>query len=174
MDGSGLTQQPKKPKLNEERDFVDRNIKCLHNLPEEILPYILSLLPTKDAIRTSVLCKRWEYLWTSIPNLDFKGLELAKRKHFMNFVERVLLLRDSSDIKKFTLYCDVLRDASHVSAWISAAVRRNVQQLYIGLYNFREPFSLPHSLFTNQYIYIYIYRVQSNTLEYSIEALTLF
>nr|XP_023899009.1 F-box/FBD/LRR-repeat protein At5g56420-like isoform X1 [Quercus suber]XP_023899010.1 F-box/FBD/LRR-repeat protein At5g56420-like isoform X1 [Quercus suber]XP_023899011.1 F-box/FBD/LRR-repeat protein At5g56420-like isoform X1 [Quercus suber] len=148
MDGSGLTQQPKKPKLNEERDAVDRNIKCLHNLPEEILRYILSLLPTKDAIRTSVLCKRWEYLWTSIPNLDFNGFELAKRKQFMNFVERVLLLRDSSDTKKFTLYCHVLRDASHVSAWISAAVRRNVQQLYIRLYNFREPFSLPHSLFT--------------------------
>ena len=148
MDGSGLTQQPKKQKLNEERDVVDRNIKCLHNLPEEILRYILSLLPTKDAIRTSVLCKRWEYLWTSIPNLYFDGSELAKRTHFMNFVERVLLLRDSSDIKKFTLYCDVLRDASHVSAWISAAVRRNVQQLYIRLCNFREPFSLPHSLFT--------------------------
>ena len=148
MDGSGLTQQPKKPELSEELDVVDRNIKCLHNLPEEILRYILSLLPTKDAIRTSVLCKRWEYLWTSIPNLHFNGLELAKRKHFMNFVERVLLLRDSSDIKTFTLYCDVLRDASHVSAWISAAVRRNVQQLYIRLCNFRERFSLPHSLFT--------------------------
>nr|POE52586.1 f-box/lrr-repeat protein [Quercus suber] len=113
MDGSGLTQQPKKQKLNEELDIVDRNIKCLNNLPEEILRYILSLLPTKDAIRTSVLCKRWEYLWTSIPNLDFNGSELAKRKQFMNFVERVLLLHDSSDIKKFTLSCDVLRDASH-------------------------------------------------------------
>ncbi|KAF3948897.1 hypothetical protein CMV_025158 [Castanea mollissima] len=124
MDESGLTQQPKKPKLNEERDAVGRNIKCLHNLPEEILRYILSLLPTKDAIRTSVLCKRWEYLWTSIPNLNFSGLEPDKRKQFMNFVERVLLLRDSSDIKTFTLSCDVLRDASHVSAWISAAVRQ--------------------------------------------------
>ncbi|KAL4628450.1 hypothetical protein ACB092_05G239100 [Castanea dentata] len=114
MDESGLTQQPKKQKLNEERDVVDRNIKCLRNLPEEILRYILSLLPTKDAIRTSVLCKRWEYLWTSIPNLNFSGLKPDKRKQFMNFVERVLLLRDSSDIKTFTLSCDVLRDASHV------------------------------------------------------------
>ncbi|KAL4628447.1 hypothetical protein ACB092_05G239100 [Castanea dentata] len=148
MDESGLTQQPKKQKLNEERDVVDRNIKCLRNLPEEILRYILSLLPTKDAIRTSVLCKRWEYLWTSIPNLNFSGLKPDKRKQFMNFVERVLLLRDSSDIKTFTLSCDVLRDASHVSAWISAAVRRNVQQLFIYLHNFRKPFSLPHSLFT--------------------------
>ena len=37
MGESGLTRQPKTQKLNEELDIVDRNIKCLHNLPEEIL-----------------------------------------------------------------------------------------------------------------------------------------
>ena len=84
MDESGLTQQPKKQKLNEELDIVDRNIKCLNNLPEEILRYILSLLPTRDAIRTSILCKRWEYLWTSIPNLDFGKMDHDKRILFMN------------------------------------------------------------------------------------------
>ena len=51
MDGSGLTQQPKKQKLNEELDIVDRNIKCLHNLPEEILRYILSLLQLASFVR---------------------------------------------------------------------------------------------------------------------------
>ena len=147
MDESGLTQQPKKQKLNEELDIVDRNIKCLNNLPEEILRYILSLLPTRDAIRTSILCKRWEYLWTSIPNLDFGKMDHDKRILFMNYVERVLLLRDSTDIKRFSLSCQVLYDASHVSAWISTAVRRNVQKLYLSLYHSEEPFSLPPSLF---------------------------
>ena len=147
MDGSGLTQQPKRQKLNDEQDVVDRNIKCLHNLPEEILRYILSLLPTRDAIRTSILCKRWEYLWTSIPNLDFGKMDHDKRILFMNYVERVLLLRDSTDIKRFSLSCQVLYDACHVSAWISTAVRRNVQKLYLSLYHSEEPFSLPPSLF---------------------------
>ena len=147
MDESGLTQQPKKQKLNEELDIVDRNIKCLNNLPEEILRYILSLLPTRDAIRTSILCKRWEYLWTSIPNLDFGKMDHDKRILFMNYVERVLLLRDSTDIKRFSLSCQVLYDACHVSAWISTAVRRNVQKLYLSLYHSEEPFSLPPSLF---------------------------
>ncbi|GMY39431.1 F-box/FBD/LRR-repeat protein At5g56420-like, partial [Fagus crenata] len=67
----------------------------------------------------------------------------------MNFVERVLLLRDSSDIKRFTLCCDVLFDTSHVNAWISAAIWRNVQELEINLGNFKEPYSLPHCLFTS-------------------------
>ena len=149
MDGSGLGQNPKNQKLSEEQDIIDGNNKCLGNLPNEILRYIISLLPTKDAVRTSILCKRWEHLWKSIPNLEFRQGLPAKRKLFMNFAERVLLLRDSSDIKRFTLCCDVLFDTSHVNAWISAAIWRNVQELEINLDKFQEPYSLPHCLFTS-------------------------
>ena len=150
MDESGLNQSSKKHKLNEEQGIVDGNTKCLENLPEEILRYIISLLPTNDAVRTSILCKRWEYLWTSIPNLGFKKGSKAKRKLFMNFVERVLLLHDSSDIKQFILYCDVLHDgdASRIKAWISSAIRHNVQELVFELKISEEQFSLPHCLFT--------------------------
>nr|XP_023898997.1 F-box/FBD/LRR-repeat protein At5g56420-like [Quercus suber]POE52583.1 f-box/fbd/lrr-repeat protein [Quercus suber] len=108
-------------------------------------PYFL-----QEMLLERILCKRWEYLWTSIPNLDFGKMDHDKpdkRILFMNYVERVLLLRDSTDIKRFSLSCQVLYDASHVSAWISTAVRRNVQKLYLTLYHFEEPFSLPHSLF---------------------------
>nr|XP_023898994.1 F-box/FBD/LRR-repeat protein At5g56420-like [Quercus suber] len=141
MDESVLIQEPKRLKLNEEQD-IDEDRKNLNNLPEEILRHILSLLLTIDAIRTSMLSKRWENLWTCIPNLDFQ-----QRLHFLNFVERVLLLH-VSDIKKFTLYFLVQHDASCVNAWISAAVKHNVQELHIRLSNFQEPFSLPHCLFT--------------------------
>ncbi|KAM0007030.1 putative F-box domain-containing protein [Helianthus debilis subsp. tardiflorus] len=43
----------------------------LSMLPEDILSRILSLMPTKYAVRTSVLSKRWRYTWTSVTNLDF-------------------------------------------------------------------------------------------------------
>jgi hypothetical protein len=143
------SKKEKKKKLSEEQDIIDGNNKWLGNLPNEILRYIISLLPTKDAVGTSILCKRWEHLWKSTPNLEFRQGLPAKRKLFMNFVERVLLLRDSSDIKRFTLCCDVLFDTSHVNAWISAAIWRNVQELEINLGNFKEPYSLPHCLFTS-------------------------
>ena len=112
MKTTSLIQEPqKKQKLNEEED-IDGNSKSLGNLPEELLQHILFFLPIEDAVRTSLLCRRWEYLWTSTPNLDFELYEPAKRTLFMNFVERVLCLRDSSDIKLFRLCCDVLHDAS--------------------------------------------------------------
>jgi len=142
-----------KQELNEEED-IDGNSKSLGNLPEELLQHILSFLPTTDAVRTSLLCKRWEYLWASIPNLDFHLLQLSSAKEkrmgtlFMNFVDRVLCLRDSSDIKRFTLCCNVQLDASRVNTWISAALRHNVQELYVELANFKGEFSLPYHLFT--------------------------
>ncbi|XP_059439459.1 F-box/LRR-repeat protein At4g14103-like isoform X1 [Corylus avellana] len=160
METSCLIQEPqKKQKLNEEDEDIDGNSKCLSDLPEEILRHILSFLPTKHAVRTSVLSKRWEYLWASIPNLDFKRslptyfngpIEKykSKRRLLMNFVERVLCLRDSYAIKRFTLPCDVLGDAARVNTWISAVVRHNVQELNIYLDKFKGEFSLPYCLFT--------------------------
>jgi hypothetical protein len=75
---SRIQNHQKKQKLNEEQD-IDGNGKCLSNLPKEVLLDILSLLPTKDAGRTSLLSKRWEYLWASIPNLVFDGSLPAMR-----------------------------------------------------------------------------------------------
>ena len=154
MEANSLIQKPqKKQKLNEQQD-IDGNSKCLGNLPEEILQHILSFLPTQDAFRTSVLCKRWEYLWASIPSLDFDMLhswhpnKRCKRTLFMNFVDRVFCLCDSSDIKRFTFCCDVLSAASRVNTWVISAVRHNVQELHIELHNCKGEFSLPYCLFT--------------------------
>ncbi|XP_059439932.1 F-box/FBD/LRR-repeat protein At2g04230-like isoform X2 [Corylus avellana] len=119
METTCVIQKPqkKKQKLNEEED-IDGNSKSLGNLPEEILRHILSFLPTKDAVGTSLVSKR------------------------------VLCVRDSSVINRFTLCCDVLHDASRVNTWISAAVRHNVQMLDIKLDKFKGEFSLPYVLFT--------------------------
>ncbi|XP_059438753.1 F-box/LRR-repeat protein At4g14103-like [Corylus avellana] len=148
-----IQKTQKKQKLSEKED-IDGNIKSLGSLPEEVLRHILSFLPTEHAVRTSVLSKRWEYLWVSIPNLDFDRYTYDKRKFverelLMNFVDRALCLRDSSSvIKRFTLCCDVLLDASRVCTWISTAVSHNVQELNIDIRDFDVVFSLPSCLFT--------------------------
>ncbi|XP_061342198.1 F-box/FBD/LRR-repeat protein At5g53840-like [Gastrolobium bilobum] len=53
----------------------------LSNLPDEVIHRILSSLDAKTAVQTSVLSKRWRYLWTSLQVLNF---------HDMSFNDPVL------------------------------------------------------------------------------------
>ena len=46
-------------------------------MPYEILVSIFSLLPMEEAIRTSVLARRWHYLWTFTTRLEFDDVSIV-------------------------------------------------------------------------------------------------
>ncbi|KAJ0612071.1 putative F-box domain-containing protein [Helianthus annuus] len=53
------------------RRFVTDDDDIITNLPDDLINPILERLPVKDAVRTSVLSKRWRYRWTTMRTLDF-------------------------------------------------------------------------------------------------------
>ncbi|KAF9587312.1 hypothetical protein IFM89_001036 [Coptis chinensis] len=125
-------------------------------LPEGIIHCILSFLPTKYAVGTSVLSTRWRYLWTFVANIDLcdqllfsdsMNEELVHKTIFMNFVERVLLLNDAPFIHKFCLSSKTVLDKSRINAWISNVLKRKVQVLILNLCVGLEPLVFPHTLF---------------------------
>ncbi|KAK2370900.1 F-box/LRR-repeat protein [Trifolium repens] len=53
----------------------------ISDLPDFILHHILSFLPTKDAVKTSILATNWRYMWTYLSALDFQMISLLDLRY---------------------------------------------------------------------------------------------
>ncbi|XP_020203357.1 F-box/FBD/LRR-repeat protein At3g14710 isoform X2 [Cajanus cajan] len=123
----GPNSSSKKQKSKEDQDIIS-------NLPDVIIYYILSFLPTRDAVRTCVLSKRWIYLWTFITKLHFNDKERHRyigKTRFVNSVYRVLIHLNTSSIQSFSLSLSENYNSYHVNQWISVMLRRRLKELYI-------------------------------------------
>ncbi|XP_073134885.1 F-box/FBD/LRR-repeat protein At5g56420-like [Henckelia pumila] len=104
----------------------------ISSLPDPILCHILSFLPTQISGRTSVLARRWRFLWTYVRKLDFDKSDCGSESKlsFADMVYRVLLLHNGS-IDSFRIFSDGGDSNCQIDAWVSTAIARNVQILYL-------------------------------------------
>lgn len=125
---------------------VEGDIDRISSLPDAIISEILSRLQTKCAVRTSILSKRWRYAWALITDLDFETPSRCRKplNSFIDFVDNVLRLCNSTCIRKFRLSCENYHSDVPSSRWISEAVRRDVLELSIDIYKL----DLPLNFFT--------------------------
>ncbi|KAG1354248.1 F-box/LRR-repeat protein [Cocos nucifera] len=125
----------------------------ISGLPDDICGHIVSFLPMKEAVATSVLSKRWRYAWTFSPVLDL-DLSLFPKTHgrraaFADFVDSAVALFALPHLTKFRLSLD---DGSgggpdpRLESWIAFAVARRVQELELCLPRSRK-MRLPDSIF---------------------------
>ncbi|KMS98482.1 hypothetical protein BVRB_4g091770 isoform A [Beta vulgaris subsp. vulgaris] len=119
----------------------------ISGLPDHIICHILSFLPTKYAVATSILSARWKYLWTSVAILDFdarlhrelyplininanQGSEIT----FQNFVNRVMLLNDIPHIQKFRLIYECHNSPAPICTWLHVAISRDILELELDFF----------------------------------------
>ncbi|KAM7258102.1 hypothetical protein ACFE04_013843 [Oxalis oulophora] len=112
-------------------------IDRISKLPDEVLCCVLSQLPTKEAVATSVLSKRWEHIWTSTPNLDFSDCLLRSKDYeteiwmFKDYVDNVLFHHDGAVIEKCSLSCYSRYASDYLYAWICAVMCCGVQEFIL-------------------------------------------
>ncbi|XP_074271928.1 F-box/LRR-repeat protein At3g59190-like [Silene latifolia] len=129
----------------------------ISNLPDELLVIILSFLPTWYGVRTSILSRRWRYLFTLTDCLYFDDepfkhrgpimrIEMVDSRRFENFVYKVLELHKISPIRKFSLVCRAIYSYVHLNAWVKHAIQKEVQEIHYH-YDIYEG-ELPYDLIT--------------------------
>ncbi|XP_026428087.1 F-box/LRR-repeat protein At4g14103-like [Papaver somniferum] len=113
----------------------------ISNLPDSLLHHILSFLGIKDGARTSIISKRWNYIWTTIPTLHFENTISPRNpiwitiatEEFMDFVDGTLHRHNTSNIDKFSFTWDRHLKESRVRSWISNVIRGNLKELGLKL-----------------------------------------
>ncbi|XP_010462884.1 PREDICTED: putative F-box/FBD/LRR-repeat protein At1g22000 [Camelina sativa] len=116
------------------------------DLPDDLLLRILHYVQTKDAVATSILSKRWRYVWTMLPRLEFKddGSESVGW-----FTEKSLQLHKAPKLYSLIVevgpHCPVDVD---VGKWVENAVNRGVEVLDFKLLWTAQPTSFPKCLYT--------------------------
>ncbi|KAI5640482.1 hypothetical protein M9H77_00416 [Catharanthus roseus] len=107
-------------------------IDRISNLPDSILCFILSFLPTLYSVRTSLLSKRWKLLWTQVPTIRIN----ARHKDEISFTtpnDKGKLIEKIGKISKLSL-------------WINDAIAKNIKHLDLQT-SFTESIEVPENLF---------------------------
>lgn len=103
----------------------------ISGLPDDVVVKILSFVPTKVAVSTSILSKRWEFLWMWLPRLEF----ISQKPELRDFIDRKLLLHRAPFIERLCLdlYGPAIKPED-TRRWIEIAVSRHVRELKIDYY----------------------------------------
>ncbi|KAF8007860.1 hypothetical protein BT93_K1755 [Corymbia citriodora subsp. variegata] len=140
---------------NSDDEAVDR----ISGLPDSLLLHILSFLPIRYAVRTSLILRPFRGLWRSLGSLSFEECDFHScyrcrpevgchgRHGFSNFVDHVLALHESCQIDRFRIELDFHDSgsinsesegynsevANRLDKWIFFALKKKVKVLDIAL-----------------------------------------
>jgi hypothetical protein len=120
-------------------------ISCL---PGHVIDQILSYLPIREAVRTSVLSSEWRNKWYTLPNLVFdircvSNIEAIEDpsifiSKLLRIVDHVLLLH-SGPINKFQLFdpgCDLIgvNSVADIERWILRLTEKSIKEFALQIF----------------------------------------
>lgn len=136
-------------KIKRARDSIN-GVDSISSLPDAILQQIFSQIPTKYAIRTSGLSKRWRHVWSQTPSLDIDCYRYEPDSVYETLARRY----SSPKITSFRLSISTTEaKPKQIDSLIEFAVSRSTEKLslefrhaYAVAYRFPEVFFTSCSL----------------------------
>ncbi|XP_047311455.1 F-box/FBD/LRR-repeat protein At1g16930-like [Impatiens glandulifera] len=143
----------------------------LSALPDHVLSKIIRKLDLKEAVRTSILSKRWRYIWTHYRELEFNHVNILGMNSrlernewvgldtdFVKWVDKIMEQRFEGDIRKVnSFYIKFPLGASFsssINSWIDFVVANNVETIDLDLSSClpleRHTFSLLRAVSNNE------------------------
>ncbi|KAK8704336.1 hypothetical protein V6N13_047963 [Hibiscus sabdariffa] len=121
----------------------------ISRLPDDIVVFILSRLPTKVAARTSLLSRRWRWVWTSLPRLEFDSSNVlraiknrsfgslsisefidSEKVRFVSLVNRVVESYPLPAIDEFNVSFDLNRSHKHdIDKWVKFLFEKKAKRI---------------------------------------------
>jgi hypothetical protein len=129
----------------------------LSALPDDLLHHVLSFLPSRHVVQTSVLSKRWMGLWRSVRCIDIKidvdgrnyrppYYSKEKWEKAKPFINNLLMLHDAPSLDAFRIsigsnHKDLVPT---INGWIFSAIKRRPFDVNIRYIAIDGAFRLPH------------------------------
>ncbi|KAJ4866342.1 F-box/FBD/LRR-repeat protein [Raphanus sativus] len=105
----------------------------ISQLPEDLILKILSLVPIKNVVSTSVLSKEWKSRWKSVPKLKYNSEDYqSEHQTFSETVHKSLVSYEPKVLESFQLgFGSDKADAVDVVHWIKTAFALNLRTLVL-------------------------------------------
>ncbi|XP_050210634.1 F-box/FBD/LRR-repeat protein At1g16930-like [Mercurialis annua] len=122
--------------MEEQRRQINSYEDRISKLPDEILSHILTLLESSvEAVRSSVLSKRWRYIWLTLEKFKIYDSYSPQKTYsrevymnsFVNFMNRISV----SNVKYFRLRLLENYSSSDIESWLSAIMTRNLEEIHL-------------------------------------------
>ncbi|KAL4649589.1 hypothetical protein ACB092_01G024700 [Castanea dentata] len=147
-------QKQRKRLSTARRNAFTTDTDIISDLPDSLLSHILSFLPTRDSVATSILSSRWRPLWTLVPALHLDQRKLTENRNysFADIVSGIWTVRDAISnpmpLHKLSIYWYQDCLPSDVNTWLRATNLRDLQELYLYIFtDVHQPLELPRSIY---------------------------
>ncbi|CAH8256261.1 unnamed protein product [Arabidopsis lyrata] len=111
----------------------NKQIKLLHNLPEELVLRASSFLPIQSLLQNRVVSKLFRH--TEIRSLDLDFSEIFSVRHSqleaINIIQNVFNKHEGSEINRFVLCLKDIGGEEAVTSWIKICIAKKIQELVL-------------------------------------------